>query len=63
MERKDLMGVNIFFFFFFLKKQNFFCTSGRRKSVAPQDLNKGNKRLSSVVKPFDAQTKKGKVHF
>ncbi|KAM4551400.1 kinesin-like protein KIF2C isoform 2-T6 [Odontesthes bonariensis] len=33
---------------------------GRRKSVAPQELNKGNKRLSSVIKPFDTQTKKGK---
>ncbi|XP_041848677.1 kinesin-like protein KIF2C isoform X2 [Melanotaenia boesemani] len=33
---------------------------GRRKSVAPQELNKGNKRLSSVIKPFDMQTKKGK---
>ncbi|XP_072220205.1 kinesin-like protein KIF2C isoform X2 [Leuresthes tenuis] len=33
---------------------------GRRKSVVPQELNKGNKRLSSVMKPFDALTKKGK---
>lgn len=34
---------------------------GRRKSVAPQELNKGNKRLSCVVKPPDMQTKRGKV--
>ncbi|KAK2822384.1 hypothetical protein Q5P01_022449 [Channa striata] len=33
---------------------------GRRKSVAPQELNKGNKRLSCVVKPSEMQTKKGK---
>uniref|UniRef100_A0A8C7YAJ7 Kinesin-like protein n=1 Tax=Oryzias sinensis TaxID=183150 RepID=A0A8C7YAJ7_9TELE len=33
---------------------------GRRKSVAPQDLNKGNKRQSCVVKPSDVQTKRGK---
>ncbi|XP_061588236.1 kinesin-like protein KIF2C isoform X2 [Cololabis saira] len=32
----------------------------RRKSVAPQELNKGNKRLSCVIKPFDAQPKRGK---
>ena len=36
-------------------------TPGRRKSVAPQEFNKGNKRLSCVVKPSDMQTKKGKV--
>lgn len=35
--------------------------SGRRKSVAPQELNKSNKRLSHVVKPPEMQTKKGKV--
>ncbi|XP_014267746.2 kinesin-like protein KIF2C isoform X1 [Maylandia zebra] len=33
---------------------------GRRKSVAPVELNKGNKRLSCVVKPPDMQTKRGK---
>ncbi|KAM9349299.1 kinesin-like protein KIF2C [Symphorus nematophorus] len=33
---------------------------GQRKSVAPQELNKGNKRLSCVVKPPDMQTKRGK---
>ncbi|XP_008290749.1 kinesin-like protein KIF2C isoform X2 [Stegastes partitus] len=33
---------------------------GRRKSVAPQEINKGNKRLSCVVKPPDVQTKRGK---
>ncbi|XP_060940716.1 kinesin-like protein KIF2C [Limanda limanda] len=33
---------------------------GRRKSVAPQELNKGNKRLSCVIKPPEMQTKKGK---
>ncbi|KAI3374969.1 hypothetical protein L3Q82_021495, partial [Scortum barcoo] len=33
---------------------------GRRKSVAPQELNKANKRLSCVVKPPDVQTKRGK---
>nr|XP_046264056.1 kinesin-like protein KIF2C isoform X2 [Scatophagus argus] len=33
---------------------------GRRKSVAPQEINKGNKRLSCVVKPPDMQTKRGK---
>uniref|UniRef100_I3JUF1 Kinesin-like protein n=1 Tax=Oreochromis niloticus TaxID=8128 RepID=I3JUF1_ORENI len=33
---------------------------GRRKSVAPVELNKGNKRLSCVIKPPDMQTKKGK---
>ncbi|XP_034468951.1 kinesin-like protein KIF2C isoform X2 [Hippoglossus hippoglossus] len=32
----------------------------RRKSVAPQELHKGNKRLSCVVKPPEMQTKKGK---
>ncbi|KAM3603767.1 uncharacterized protein V6R79_001743 [Siganus canaliculatus] len=32
---------------------------GRRKSVAPQELNKG-KRLSCVAKPPDVQTKRGK---
>ncbi|XP_051943236.1 kinesin-like protein KIF2C isoform X1 [Hippocampus zosterae] len=35
-------------------------SSGRRKSVAPQELNKSNKRLSHVVKPPEMQTKKGK---
>uniref|UniRef100_A0AAQ5X0Z2 Kinesin-like protein n=1 Tax=Amphiprion ocellaris TaxID=80972 RepID=A0AAQ5X0Z2_AMPOC len=38
----------------------FICTSGRRKSVAPQENNKGNKRLSCLVKPPDVQTKRGK---
>nr|XP_019960417.1 PREDICTED: kinesin-like protein KIF2C isoform X1 [Paralichthys olivaceus] len=33
---------------------------GRRKSVAPQELNKGNKRLSCVIKPPEMQTKRGK---
>ncbi|XP_026047147.1 kinesin-like protein KIF2A [Astatotilapia calliptera] len=33
---------------------------GRRKSVAPMELNKGNKRLSCVIKPPDMQTKRGK---
>lgn len=33
---------------------------GRRKSVAPQEFNKGNKRLSCVIKPPDMQTKRGK---
>ncbi|KAM7400672.1 hypothetical protein PAMA_005052 [Pampus argenteus] len=33
---------------------------GRRKSVAPQEFNKGNKRLSCVIKPSDTQTKRGK---
>ncbi|XP_059201017.1 kinesin-like protein KIF2C isoform X1 [Centropristis striata] len=33
---------------------------GRRKSVAPQELNKGNKRLSCVVQPADIQLKRGK---
>nr|XP_033505886.1 kinesin-like protein KIF2C isoform X1 [Epinephelus lanceolatus]XP_033505887.1 kinesin-like protein KIF2C isoform X1 [Epinephelus lanceolatus] len=33
---------------------------GRRKSVAPQEINKGNKRLSCVVKPSNVQTKRGK---
>nr|XP_057924624.1 kinesin-like protein KIF2C isoform X2 [Doryrhamphus excisus] len=33
---------------------------GRRKTVAPQELNKGNKRLSCIVKPTEIQTKKGK---
>ncbi|KAG7229310.1 hypothetical protein INR49_012968 [Caranx melampygus] len=33
---------------------------GRRKSVAPQELNKGNKRLSCVIKPPELQTKKGR---
>ncbi|CAB1454590.1 unnamed protein product [Pleuronectes platessa] len=33
---------------------------GRRKSVAPQELNKGNKRMSCVIKPPEMQTKKGK---
>ncbi|XP_054889816.1 kinesin-like protein KIF2C isoform X2 [Poeciliopsis prolifica] len=33
---------------------------GRRKSVAPQETNKSNKRISSVMKPFDMQPKKGK---
>ncbi|KAM6948198.1 kinesin-like protein KIF2C [Aplochiton taeniatus] len=35
-------------------------TAGRRKSVFPQDLNKGSKRLSCALKPFDQQNKKGK---
>ncbi|XP_037132564.1 kinesin-like protein KIF2C isoform X1 [Syngnathus acus] len=35
-------------------------SSGRRKTVAPQEVNKGNKRLSVVVKPPEQQTKKGK---
>lgn len=43
----------VYFFFFHI--------SGRRKSVAPVELNKGNKRLSCVIKPPDMQTKKGKV--
>ncbi|KAM4605268.1 kinesin-like protein KIF2C [Polymixia lowei] len=34
--------------------------TGRRRSVAPQELNKGNKRLSCVVKSSDTQTKRGK---
>ncbi|XP_071347359.1 kinesin-like protein KIF2C isoform X2 [Trachinotus anak] len=33
---------------------------GRRKSVAPQELHKGNKRLSCVIKPPEMQTKRGK---
>ncbi|XP_027877155.1 kinesin-like protein KIF2C isoform X1 [Xiphophorus couchianus] len=33
---------------------------GRRKSVTPQEANKSNKRISSVMKPFDMQPKKGK---
>ncbi|KAM4728130.1 kinesin-like protein KIF2C [Anableps anableps] len=33
---------------------------GRRKSVVPQETNKSNKRVSSVMKPFDMQPKKGK---
>ncbi|XP_051263193.1 kinesin-like protein KIF2C isoform X2 [Dicentrarchus labrax] len=33
---------------------------GRRKSVAPPELNKGNKRLSCVIKPPDVHTKRGK---
>ncbi|XP_056913919.1 kinesin-like protein KIF2C isoform X1 [Takifugu flavidus] len=33
---------------------------GRRKSVAPPELHKGNKRLSCVAKPLDMQTKRGK---
>lgn len=33
---------------------------GRRKSVAPTELNKSNKRLSCVLKPLDMQTKRGK---
>lgn len=35
-------------------------TSGRRKSVALQELNKGSKRLSCVVKPPDMPVKRGK---
>lgn len=36
-------------------------TTGRRKSVVPHDLNKGNKRLSISVKPIDhLSNKKGK---
>ncbi|KAM6918223.1 kinesin-like protein KIF2C [Xenentodon cancila] len=34
---------------------------GRRKSVVPQELNKGNKRVSCVIKPFDTQPKRGKL--
>ncbi|XP_077954767.1 kinesin-like protein KIF2C isoform X2 [Gasterosteus aculeatus] len=33
---------------------------GRRKSVAPQELNKGSKRLSCFVKAPDMQAKRGK---
>ncbi|XP_037643018.1 kinesin-like protein KIF2C isoform X1 [Sebastes umbrosus] len=33
---------------------------GRRKTVAPQELNKGSKRLSCVAKPNDMQGKRGK---
>ncbi|XP_023261244.1 kinesin-like protein KIF2C isoform X1 [Seriola lalandi dorsalis] len=33
---------------------------GRRKSVATQELNKGSKRLSCVIKPPEMQTKRGK---
>uniref|UniRef100_G3PKW6 Kinesin-like protein n=1 Tax=Gasterosteus aculeatus aculeatus TaxID=481459 RepID=G3PKW6_GASAC len=33
---------------------------GRRKSVAPQELNKGSKRLSCFVKAPDLQAKRGK---
>ncbi|XP_008332204.1 kinesin-like protein KIF2C isoform X2 [Cynoglossus semilaevis] len=33
---------------------------GRRKSVAPKDLNKGNKRQSCAIKPPDVKMKKGK---
>lgn len=29
--------------------------------MAPVELNKGNKRLSCVIKPPDMQTKRGKV--
>uniref|UniRef100_A0A3B4V6D5 Kinesin-like protein n=1 Tax=Seriola dumerili TaxID=41447 RepID=A0A3B4V6D5_SERDU len=36
------------------------CILGRRKSVATQELNKGNKRLSCVIKPPEMQTKRGK---
>uniref|UniRef100_A0A7N6FE28 Kinesin-like protein n=1 Tax=Anabas testudineus TaxID=64144 RepID=A0A7N6FE28_ANATE len=36
------------------------CTLGRRKSVAPQETNKGSKRLSCVIKPPEMQTKRGK---
>lgn len=32
----------------------------KRKSVAPQEFNKANKRMSLVVKPPDMQTKRGK---
>ncbi|XP_072297555.1 kinesin-like protein KIF2C [Eucyclogobius newberryi] len=35
-------------------------TKGRRKSVAPQELNKTNKRMSCVVKPPELQPKRGK---
>ncbi|XP_068427061.1 kinesin-like protein KIF2C [Clinocottus analis] len=35
-------------------------TSARRKSVALQELNKGSKRLSCVVKPPDMPVKRGK---
>ncbi|KAM8850586.1 kinesin-like protein KIF2C isoform 2-T2 [Spinachia spinachia] len=33
---------------------------GRRKSLAAQELNKGSKRLSCLVKPPDMQVKRGK---
>ncbi|XP_058488439.1 kinesin-like protein KIF2C isoform X3 [Solea solea] len=33
---------------------------GRRKSVSTQELNKGNKRQSCVIKPPEMQTKRGK---
>ncbi|KAM9845048.1 kinesin-like protein KIF2C [Aulostomus maculatus] len=33
---------------------------GRRKSVAPPEFSKGNKRLSCAIKPPDMQPKKGK---
>lgn len=36
------------------------CVSGRRKSVAAQEMNKSNKRLSNV-KSLDLSKKKGKV--
>uniref|UniRef100_A0A3Q4HKS6 Kinesin-like protein n=1 Tax=Neolamprologus brichardi TaxID=32507 RepID=A0A3Q4HKS6_NEOBR len=57
----EKVSVNISFIYFsvyivFL----FFHISGRRKSVAPVELNKGNKRLSCVIKPPDMQTKRGK---
>ncbi|XP_077415156.1 kinesin-like protein KIF2C isoform X2 [Vanacampus margaritifer] len=35
-------------------------SSGRRKTVSHQELNKGNKRLSNVAKLPEMQTKKGK---
>ncbi|CAL8344472.1 unnamed protein product [Merluccius merluccius] len=34
--------------------------NSRRKTMAPPDLNKGNKRLSCLAKPPDAQGKRGK---
>uniref|UniRef100_A0A4W6E3H8 Kinesin-like protein n=1 Tax=Lates calcarifer TaxID=8187 RepID=A0A4W6E3H8_LATCA len=43
-----------------MEKLIFSITAGRRKSVAPQELNKGSKRLSCVIKPPEIQTKRGK---
>uniref|UniRef100_A0A8C6U607 Kinesin-like protein n=1 Tax=Neogobius melanostomus TaxID=47308 RepID=A0A8C6U607_9GOBI len=46
----------------FLTKSNFkfLAILGRRKSVAAQELNKANKRMSCVVKPPEMQPKRGK---
>lgn len=44
-----------------LMTQQYLCPSDKRKSVIPQDLNKGNKRLSCAIKPTEGQTKRGKV--